>query len=226
MRAFAFLVHVFTACGAVLALLALVAAVRHEWAQMFLWLGAALIVDGFDGMLARALNVKERVPRWSGDILDLVVDFLSYVFVPAYAVAASGLLSGAWAIAAAATIVITGALYFADTRMKSDDNHFIGFPPVWNLIAFYLLLLQPPAWATLLAIAVFAALTFLPIPFVHPFRVRTWRPVTVALLVLWSALGLAAVLHGLSPPLWATAALCVIGLYFLLAGLLPGRQAA
>jgi phosphatidylcholine synthase len=226
MRTFAFLVHVFTACGGVLALLALVAAVRSEWALMFLWLGAALIVDGFDGVLARALSVKERVPRWSGDVLDLVVDFITYVFVPAYAIAASGLLSGPWAIAAGAAIVITGALYFADTRMKSDDNHFIGFPAVWNLIAFYLLLLRPEPWATLLAVAAFAVLTFLPMRFVHPFRVRTWRPLTVALLVLWSGLALAAVLHQLAPPLWTTAGLCLIGIYFLLAGLLPPRQTA
>jgi phosphatidylcholine synthase len=224
MRAFAFLVHVLTTCGAVLALLALVAAVRNEWAQMFLWLGAALIVDGFDGVLARALSVKERLPRWSGDVLDLVVDFVTYVFVPAYAVAASGLLPGPWATIAAATIVITGALYFADTRMKSDDNRFIGFPAVWNLIAFYLLLLRPEPWATLLAVGAFAVLTFLPMPFVHPFRVRTWRPVTVALLVVWSGLALAAVLHGLAPPLWVTAGLCLIGIYFLLVGLLPARQ--
>jgi phosphatidylcholine synthase len=226
MRAFAFLVHVFTACGAVLALLALVAAVRGEWALMFLWLGGALFVDGVDGMLARALSVKERLPRWAGDVLDLVVDFVTYVFVPAYAVAASGLLPGPWALAAAAAIVITGALYFADTRMKTEENHFIGFPAVWNLVAFYLLLLRPEPWATAVAVAAFAVLTFLPVRFVHPFRVRVWRPVTVALLMLWSGLALAAVLHAMVPPLWTTAALCAIALYFLLVGLVPARQTA
>ena len=92
MRALAFSVHVFTACGAALALLALIAAVHADWALMFLWLGLALLLDGVDGMFARALNVAERVPRWAGDVLDLVVDFTTYVFVPAYALAASGLM--------------------------------------------------------------------------------------------------------------------------------------
>src|SRR4029077_16515765 len=88
----AFAVHVFTATGAALALGALNFAVRGEWAAMFWCLGAALIVDGVDGTLARALKVADVLPRWSGDVLDLVVDFVTYVFVPAYVIAAGGLL--------------------------------------------------------------------------------------------------------------------------------------
>ena len=111
--------------------------------MMFLWLGVALLVDGIDGPLARALHVAERLPRWSGDALDLVVDFTTYVFVPAYAIVASGLMPLALGDAGrASSIVVTGALYFADGSMKTADNHFRGFPAVWNLIAFYLLLLQ------------------------------------------------------------------------------------
>src|SRR5271163_228081 len=88
----AFAVHIFTASGAGCALLALIAAVRAEWPQMFVWLGIALVIDGIDGTFARRLHVAEVLPRWSGDVLDLVVDILNYVFVPAYAVAASGLV--------------------------------------------------------------------------------------------------------------------------------------
>jgi len=223
-RALAFSVHILTACGAAVALLALVAAVRGEWAQMFLWLGAALIIDGFDGMLARAVNVAERLPRWSGEVLDLVVDFVTYVFVPAFAIAMSGLLPPPWAIAAGFVMVVTGALYFADRRMKSPDNYFVGFPALWNLVVFYLLLLRPQPWATAAVIGLVAVLIFLPVKFVHPFRVRTWRPVTVALLALWSVLALAAVLHGLAPDPWIVGGLCAIGLYFLGVGLLPARQ--
>ena len=94
----AFAVHVFTACGAGCALLALIAAVRADWPQMFVWLGIALFIDGVDGTLARRFRVAEVLPRWSGDVLDLVVDILNYVFVPAYALAASGLLPAAAAI--------------------------------------------------------------------------------------------------------------------------------
>src|SRR5262249_41517143 len=129
----AFCVHILTASGAALALLALMAAVHGEWALMFLWLGVALVADAIDGPIARALNVKEVLPRWSGDVLDLVVDFTTYVFVPAYAVASSGLMPGALGLVGGIIIVVTGTLYFADRNMKTTDNFFRGFPAVWNL---------------------------------------------------------------------------------------------
>src|SRR5205085_205485 len=96
----AFAVHIFTAAGAALALAALVYAVRGQWAAMFLCLGVALIVDGVDGTIARQLKVKELLPRWSGDVLDLVVDFVTYVFVPAYAISAGSFLPDALALPA------------------------------------------------------------------------------------------------------------------------------
>jgi phosphatidylcholine synthase len=122
-------------------------------------------------------------------------------------------------------IVMTGALYFADRSMKTADNHFRGFPGVWNLAAFYLLLLKPAPLVAAAAVAILAVLTFVPVRFVHPFRVRRWRPVTIALLTLWSGLALAAVLNNLAPAPWITAGLCVIGFYFLGAGLLSERRA-
>ncbi len=91
-RARAFGVHIFTALGGAIALIAMLEAVREHWAAMFAWLGVALIIDGLDGPLARRFKVEETLPNWSGDTLDLVIDFLTYVFVPAYAITASGLL--------------------------------------------------------------------------------------------------------------------------------------
>src|SRR3954467_1707359 len=223
MRALAFSVHVLTACGAALALLALLAATRGDWPAMFLWLGVALVVDAIDGPLARAANVRGVLPNWSGETLDLVVDYTTYVFVPAYAIAAAGLMPGALGVLAGGGAAITGPLYFADRTMKTGDNFFRGFPATWNLVAFYLLLLKPSPLVSAAAIALFAVLTFVPVRFVHPFRVRRWRAVTVALMVLWAELALAALLHGLAPPLWIVAALCAIALYFLVIGLLPVR---
>jgi phosphatidylcholine synthase len=191
---------------------------------MFLWLGVALVVDAVDGPIARALKVKETLPRWSGDVLDLVVDFTTYVFVPAYAVASSGLMPGALGLVGGIVIVVTGTLYFADRNMKTTDNFFCGFPAVWNLIAFYLLLLKPSAAIGLLTIVVFGALTFVPVRFVHPFRVRRLRTVTVALLTLWAVLAAAALKQGLAPEMWIAAALCLIGMYFMAIGLLPLRD--
>ena len=224
MRALAFSVHVLTACGAALALLALLAASHGNWPLMFLWLGVALVLDAIDGPLARAANVSAVWPNWSGDTLDLVVDYTTYVFVPAYAVAAGSLMPDALALPAAATIAITGTLYFANREMKTPDNFFRGFPAVWTLVVFYLLWLRPMPVMAAATIALFAVLTFVPIRFVHPFRVRRLRTVTVALLTLWAALALAAVKQGLAPAPWISAALCLIAVYFVLVGLLPARS--
>ena len=223
MRALTFSVHILTAAGAALALLSLLAAVRGEWALMFAWLGGALIVDAVDGPLARRLDVAAALPRWSGDVIDLVVDFTTYVFVPAYAIASGGLMPEVLAIMAGVVIVVTGALYFADRRMKTADNFFRGFPALWNVVAFYLLLLRPPVAVCAVAIALLAILTFAPIRFVHPIRVRRWRPLTVALTVAWAVLALIAVLQGLTPSTGISAALCVIAAYFVLVGLLSPR---
>jgi phosphatidylcholine synthase len=220
----AFAVHVLTACGAALALLALLAATRGDWPLMFLWLGVALVVDAIDGPLARAINVKNVLPRWSGETLDLVVDYTTYVFVPAYVIAACGLMPQTWATTAAVTIAITGTLYFADRDMKTKDNCFRGFPAVWNVVAFYLLLLRPPPAIAGATVALFSVLTFVPVKFVHPFRVRRWRGVTVALLTLWAVLAGAAVRQDLVPAGWITGGLCAIALYFVTVGLVPVQE--
>lgn len=216
----AFTIHVFTASGAALALLALILATGGHWAGMFFCLGLALIVDGVDGPMARAFKVAELLPRWSGEGLDFVVDFTTYVFVPAYAIAASGFLPDFLAIPAGMVVVITGALYFADRNMKTDDNYFRGFPAVWNLAAFYLYLLEPPAWVAATAVVALGALTFAPIRFVHPLRVGHLRLLNIGLLAVWAALALYAVVQNLSPGHYVVWPLAAIAVYFLIAGLL------
>ena len=213
-----FLVHILTASGAALAFLALHAAIRGRWSEMFAWLGVALAVDAADGPLARHFQVAETLPRWSGDTLDLVVDFLTYVFVPAYALTASGLLGPPLDIAAGIVIVVTGGVYFADRRMKMHDNYFRGFPALWNCAAFYLLLLRPAPWLTAAAIALLTVLTFLPFPFIHPLRVRRLRALNLLLLATGAALALVALARDLAPGPWVTGGLVAIGLYVLAAG--------
>ena len=213
-----------TASGAAFALVALILAVGEHWAVMFLCLGFALIVDGVDGPLARMFKVAETAPRYSGDTLDLVVDFTTYVFVPAYAMMTSGLLPPSVAILCGMAIVVTGALYFADREMKTADNHFRGFPAVWNLIAFYLFVLAPPPWLAALVIVVFAALTFAPVEFVHPLRVKHWRGLTVALMAIWALLAAIAVFDNLAPGLFVTLGLCLIAIYFLGIGAIARRK--
>ena len=219
-RVRAFTIHVFTATGVGLALLALVLATGGHWAAMFFCLGVALLVDGLDGPLARIFNVAEVLPRWSGETLDLVIDFVTYVFVPAYAIAASGLLPHALALVSGVVVCMTGALYFADRAMKTDDNYFRGFPAVWNLAAFYLYILEPPEWIAGAGVFVLAALSFVPIRFLHPLRVKHWRPFNVALLALWAVLAFLAVAADLSPGPYVTVPLSLIAVYFFAVGLL------
>jgi phosphatidylcholine synthase len=216
----AFTIHIFTATGAALALLAMILATGGHWAAMFLCLGLALVVDGADGPLARAFDVQKLLPRWSGDTLDLIVDFTTYVFVPAYAISASGLLPQWSAIPAGIVVVISGALYFADREMKTKDNYFRGFPAVWNLAAFYLYLLEPPEWAAAVAVVVLAALSFAPIKFLHPLRVQHWRAFNIMLLALWAVLAFVAIIQDLSPGIYIALPLSLIAVYFFVVGLL------
>ncbi len=212
-RAAAFSVHVLTALGAGIALLALLEAVREHWAAMFFWLGAALIIDGADGPLARRLDVVRLQPNWSGDVLDLVVDFVTYVFVPAYAITAGGLLLPLAAPLLGIGITVSGALYFADRRMKGVDNHFRGFPGLWNLAAFYLFLLHwPPALSSVVVLVLIAA-TFLPFHVLHPVRTLRLRWLTLALMVLWAVLSLHVLLRDFDVGMPVVIALCAIAAY-------------
>src|SRR6202050_3390212 len=129
----AFSVPVVTACGAACALLALFAAAGARWTQMFIWLGVALLIDGVDGTFARWLDVRAALARWSGDLLDFVVDYATSVLVPAYALATGGILPQTVAPALGIVIAVTGALYFADWQMKTADGYFRGFPVVWHV---------------------------------------------------------------------------------------------
>ena len=212
-RASAFSVHVFTALGAGVALIAMLEAVREHWAAMFAWLGVALIIDALDGPIARRLDVVRVQPNWSGEVLDLVVDFITYVFVPAYAITASGLLLPLAAPLLGIGIVVTSALYFADRRMKTDDNHFRGFPALWNAAAFYLFLLHWPPAASTLAVAALIVLTFIPFHVLHPVRVARLRVLTLTLIAVWAVLVIYALASDFHVGLPITVALCAIALY-------------
>jgi phosphatidylcholine synthase len=212
-RAAAFSVHIFTALGAGIALIAQLEAVRGRWDAMFAWLGVALVIDALDGPIARRLNVVDVQPNWSGEVLDLVVDFLTYVFVPAYAITASGLLLPLAAPLLGIGIMVSSALYFADRRMKADDNHFRGFPALWNAVAFYLFLLHlPPAIASL-GVAILIVLTFVPFHVLHPVRVVRLRGLTLSLMVVGAVLVVYTLANNFDVGIMATVALCAIAAY-------------
>jgi phosphatidylcholine synthase len=217
-------VHVFTALGAALGFLALEAVIRGDLTLAFWWLGVALVVDAADGPMARRLNVTETASRYDGALLDLVVDFITYVFVPAAMLFRPEVMAQPWGILSGLVITLGSALYFADTTMKTDDWWFRGFPAVWNVVVFYIVVFTPPTPVAVLIIVVLAALMFLPVIFVHPFRVKRWRVVTMGVLGAWGLATLAALVQKLQPGLLVKAVLLGSALYFVFLGWLRSRR--
>ncbi|SFJ80856.1 CDP-diacylglycerol-choline O-phosphatidyltransferase [Bosea sp. OK403] len=218
-RTLAYGVHVFTALGAALGLLSLQAVISGDLAQAFGWLAAALLVDALDGPLARKLKVKELARRYDGAQLDLVVDFITYVFVPAAMLLRADVMAQPWGLLCGVVVALTSALYFADTGMKTDDWWFRGFPAVWNIVLFYIVAFAPPAWLAVAVVLVATALMFAPVVFVHPVRVRRWRWLTLSILALWAGAALWTVWQEMRPDGLAKGVLLVAVAYFVLLGL-------
>lgn len=218
-RLSAIFVHMFTATGAVLAMLAMLAAVDQKWDLMFLWLVVAFFVDGIDGPLARKFDVKTNAPEIDGVLLDLIIDYLTYVFIPAFALFKSGLLPNwtGWTI----IIIITfaSALYFADTRMKTKDNSFSGFPGCWNMVVLVLFALQPNYWLMLALVVGLSITMFVPLKFVHPVRTERWRSLTLPMALAWTFFAGWAAWVDFHPESWAHWGLVVTSIYLLGAGI-------
>lgn len=213
MQLAAYAVHVLTATGAVLALFATRAVIAGEWEAMFLWLGIAMIVDGIDGPIARAVGVGERLPRFSGERIDLVVDYLTYVFVPVLALLVGARLPEIAALPLAAAMLLSSLFHFCDVESKSDDLSFVGFPALWNIVAFYIFALDIGAAAATVLILVAVALTFVPLHWVHPVRVTALRPITLAMTGLWALAAVLAVATGFPATLPVAACLVIVAVY-------------
>ena len=217
-RTKALLVHLFTATGAVFAMLAMLAAVDEKWSLMFLWLVVAFFVDGIDGPLARRYDVKTNAPIFDGVLLDLIIDYLTYVFIPAFALFQSGLLPGWTGWVAIIVITFASAMYFCDTRMKTKDNSFSGFPGCWNMLVLVLFATQPNFWVSLAMVTVLAVAMFLPLKFVHPVRTATWRQVTLPVALAWTFFAGWAAWVDFHPESWAHWGLILTSGYLLVAG--------
>ena len=227
-RTKALLVHLLTATGAVFAMLAMLAAVEEEWSLMFLWLVVAFAVDGIDGPLARHYDVKTNAPAFDGVLLDLIIDYLTYVFVPAYALFKSGLLPGWTGWCAIIIITFASALYFADTRMKTKDNSFSGFPGCWNMLILVIFALKPDFAVSLILVAVLAVAMFLPVKFVHPVRTERWRALTLPMALAWTFFAGWAAWVEFDPQSLAHWGLVLSSVYLLFAGaaqqIIPAKE--
>lgn len=212
-------VHLLTATGAVFAMLALLAAVDEKWSLMFLWLVIAFFVDGIDGPLARRYDVKKNAPEFDGVLLDLIIDYLTYVFIPAYALFKHpDLLPGWTGWIVIIVITFASAMYFADTRMKTKDYSFSGFPGCWNMVVLVLFALKPGFWIILALVVVLAIAMFIPIKFVHPVRTQRWRNITLPTALLWTGFAGWAAWVDFHPASWAHWGLVVSSVYLLGAG--------
>jgi phosphatidylcholine synthase len=216
----AFAVHVFTAIGSVLGFLALVEASAHRWQMAFAWLGVALVVDGVDGPIARHIGVTKKLPRFSGDQLDLIIDYLTYVVVPAYIIYEAGIVPAGLELAAAAIVLLTSLFHFIDQESKTKDGFFVGFPAIWNIVALYLLIFPFDKWLAFAVLAVLGSLTFVPLKWIHPIRVRRLRPLTLLVMIAWAAAAVAALRGELPSSLTVQAVIAVSTIYFIAVGLL------
>jgi len=189
-------VHILTATGAVFGFFALTATARGAYETAFLWLGVALFVDGLDGPLARRFDVKNTLPRICGESLDLVIDYLTYVIVPAFMIYTAGLVPTGFAGLAASAIMLSSLFHFSDTKSKTKDGYFVGFPALWNLFVLYAFVLRPAPELVLAGLALFSALTFVPLKWGHPVRVRAYRWLTLAVTAAWSVTAIAVLLRG------------------------------
>ena len=222
-------VHLLTATGAVFAMLAMLAAVEAKWDMMFLWLVVAFAVDGIDGPLARKYDVKQYAPQFDGVLLDLIIDYLTYVFIPAFALFKSGLLPGWPGWFAIIVITFASAMYFADNRMKTKDNSFSGFPGCWNMLIIVIFAIEPNFWISLALVAALALAMFLPLKFIHPVRTERWRTLSLPTALAWTFFAGWAAWVDFHPQSWAHWGLVVTSVYLLFAGItqqiIPAKSA-
>ncbi|UWP92603.1 CDP-alcohol phosphatidyltransferase family protein [Aliiroseovarius crassostreae] len=218
-RTKALLVHLLTATGAVFAMLAMLAAVDEKWGLMFVWLVVAFAVDGIDGPLARHYEVKVNAPQYDGVLMDLIIDYLTYVFIPAYALFKSGLMPGWTGWAAIIVITFTSVVYFADTRMKTKDNSFSGFPGCWNMLIIVLFATEPNFWLMLGLVVTLAIAMFFPLKFIHPTRTKRWRSVSLPVALAWTFFAGWAAWVEFHPESWAHWGLVLTSIYLLGAGI-------
>ena len=182
----AWLVHLYTASGALCGFLALTRIFYDG--DAFCWLAAAVVIDATDGVLARRLNVAVRLPRFNGAKLDDTIDYLTYVFVPAFFVWHALLVPERWSILAVAAMLLSSAYGFNRKDAKTPDHFFTGFPSYWNIVVFYLYVAGWTPVVNLGLLLLLAALVFVPLRYVYPSRTPLLRAATVLCGIAWGGL--------------------------------------
>jgi phosphatidylcholine synthase len=184
----AWAVHLLTASGALLGFLTIAATAEGDYRRAFLWMAVATAVDSADGALARAAHVKERLPTFNGARLDDIVDYLTFVFAPAYLVYHARLAPDSLVIVVVTAMLLSSAYGFSQEAAKTADHYFTGFPSYWNIIVFYLVVLAAPPLLNAAVLIALAVLVFVPIAYIYPSRTPTLRAPTITLGLAWAVL--------------------------------------
>ena len=183
----AWAVHGFTGSGAIMGFLAIISIFNNDQAGSFLWLGLALFVDGIDGTLARKVDVIKQTPNIDGTIIDSVVDYLNYTIIPSLMIYWFQMVPNGFELLVPAAIFIVSIYTFANVNMKTNDYYFQGFLAVWNIVVLYFFILGSHNYINLIVIVICLILTFVPIKFIHPLRVKELRNLTIFFTIIWSA---------------------------------------
>ncbi|MDP1714092.1 MAG: CDP-alcohol phosphatidyltransferase family protein [Anaerolineales bacterium] len=219
-------VHLFTALGAVCGLLAILAIFDQNWRAMIIWMIVAMLIDGFDGMLARWADVKTYASEIDGALLDNILDYLNYVLVPAIFLIEANVLPAPVRLLGACSILLTSAYQFTQTDAKTDDHHFKGFPSYWNVAALYMLLMNLPQWLNFGFLMLFNVMVFIPIKYIYPTRNSYLRTLTLALTYLYGAIGIWGLIQYPSHPKWVVWASFIYVAYYIVLSIIPKRSNA
>ncbi|HYR78830.1 MAG TPA: CDP-alcohol phosphatidyltransferase family protein [Candidatus Dormibacteraeota bacterium] len=225
LTAFAWGVHLYTALGAALGLIAIFSAAHGNWRASFLAMGIATIIDSSDGPLARMLMVKIRVPSFDGALLDNIVDYLTYTVAPVFLMLQANIIPNSrWGLALACFVMLASVYGFCQTRAKTDDHYFLGFPNYWNLVAFYLFCLGAGTLFNVAVLLLLAVMVFVPLKYIYPNRTVALRPLTLTLGIIWAVVTVAMLL--MLPtvnPVMLWAAMSFIAYYFIASFILHAR---
>jgi phosphatidylcholine synthase len=219
-------VHLFTATGAVWGFLAIQAIFSHEWKTAIIWMGVALFVDGFDGFLARWLDVKTFASGIDGSLLDNILDYLNYVVVPALFLVEAGLLPPNFSLAGVVAILLASAYQFTQVDAKTDETNeyfFKGFPDFWNLMVIYMLVLETSPFVNLIVLIVLTILIFVPIKYLYPTRTQRLKKLTLLITFVFGALGLIGLILYPNEPKWIWWVSLTYGAYYLGVSLWPRK---
>ena len=220
-------VHLFTATGAVFGLLAILSIFEKDWKMMIVWMVIAMLVDGFDGTLARWADVKKYANGVDGALLDNILDYLNYVMVPAlFLMINTDVLPDGVRLLSASSILLTSAYQFTQTDAKTDDHHFKGFPSYWNVAALYMLLMNLPQWVNFGFLMLFNIMVFIPIKYIYPTRSTYLRRLTLGLTYLYGAVGIWGLIQYPDHPKWVVWASFLYVGYYLILSVIPKKPNA